>query len=250
MATTHINQLPLYLLTKIFIQYTKKPQQQKPVKNLMQLRCVCKSWDHVNRSWSFIQDHLNHQKTSSNANKYLLLDCGSKFLVHLIESESYNVLESHVNNPRNKNCLKVFSVLMNMVWKSTETHQLIGYKRRHFDDVVMWVLERGDNQFLWEKKFTFEAEGKYLAGLILNEKLEVRNHSYVLHNLENGFKYQLRTPESIKRAFPTRIHHFVESLVLLSGTTIPPVLETQSCPAQKTKTESSVGRVILLSQVV
>lgn len=100
MATTkNINQLPLDMLTKIFIQYIEKPLPQQPIKILMQLRCVCKLWDHLIRSKSFIQDHLDHQKTSSNSNKYLLIDCGSSFIAHLIDSEnSYNVLRSNVYN--------------------------------------------------------------------------------------------------------------------------------------------------------
>lgn len=91
----------------------------------MQLRCVCKFWDHIIRSKSFIQDHLDHKKTSSTANKYLLIYCDISYLAHLIDNESCNVLRSYVYHMHDVfdsytvNFLKIYGVCDGIICLST-----------------------------------------------------------------------------------------------------------------------------------
>lgn len=86
MASTHDIFIPVELLLKIFL-----PQ---PVKSLLRFRCVCKQWNQVITSNSFIKAHLDHHKTA--ANKYLLRRNFDSYSVKFVDGQWNNVLsKSH-----------------------------------------------------------------------------------------------------------------------------------------------------------
>ncbi|XP_074346525.1 putative F-box only protein 15 [Apium graveolens] len=65
MAST-FNDIPADLLLKIF--------KLQPMNSLVLLRNVCKLWDQIISSEDFNEFHLARERTSSNTNKYLLLE--------------------------------------------------------------------------------------------------------------------------------------------------------------------------------
>ncbi|WOH02019.1 hypothetical protein DCAR_0521406 [Daucus carota subsp. sativus] len=103
MASSWNQHIPEHLWCSIFILL--------PVKCLLLLRSVCKSWNQVISDHSFIESHLAHNKASSNPNKYLLLwnqrdpnpalDHDFPYLTTLVDSKTYShVLESHAHDMR------------------------------------------------------------------------------------------------------------------------------------------------------
>lgn len=103
--------LPEELLSRIFLL--------QPLKTVGQLSCVCKSWNQVINSKYFIKTHATHQISSSNVNKYVVIDHSPTPPPFLNQYNigSYNVLESYIydaddifGRDSDFNCLEIYGI--------------------------------------------------------------------------------------------------------------------------------------------
>ena len=87
MSSTTLNDLPSNTLMDIFARF--------PVKTLLQIMCVCKSWYAIIRDPIFITKHVNHQSALSNNGYLAVTRCvGGTCLISLRSYEKLLVMWS------------------------------------------------------------------------------------------------------------------------------------------------------------
>ncbi|XP_074356032.1 F-box only protein 8-like [Apium graveolens] len=149
------------LLEELLVKILIRP----PLKTVGQLSCVCRSWNQIISSDYFIKTHAHHHKSSSNVNKFVLIDYPSN-PTSIIEKHgigSFNVLESYVYDADDIfgrdidfNCLEIYGICDGVLY----LFEGFCYWKRSNHRIFLWnpFLKKGKK--LPPLRFQLEVEGK------------------------------------------------------------------------------------------